>query len=66
MACIRATGSIEKQSGGSMSSEITYENVFNALKQYYEVEEDDSVWEIINDSDDPIEDIVNAVKIPGD
>lgn len=49
-----------------MSSEITYENVFNALKQYYEVEEDDSVWEIINDSDDPIEDIVNAVKILGD
>jgi len=46
-----------------MNPAITYENVFNALKQYYEVEEDDSVWELINDSDDPIEDIVNAIKI---
>ncbi len=59
-------GGIEKQAGGSMNPAITYENVFNALKQYYGVEEDDSVWEIINDSDDPIEDIVNAIKILGD
>ncbi|MGE1562181.1 hypothetical protein [Pantoea septica] len=46
-----------------IKGDVTYSRVFEALKGYYEVEEDDSVWEIINQCDDPIEDIVNAMKL---
>lgn len=47
-------------------SEINYGVIFDALKTYYEVEEDDSVWEILNQADDPIEEIANAMKVLGE
>lgn len=47
-------------------SEINYGVIFSALKEYYLVEEDDSVWEILNQTDDPIEDIANALKLIGE
>ncbi|HBQ8789197.1 TPA: hypothetical protein L9B29_005378, partial [Klebsiella quasipneumoniae] len=31
----------------------------------YEVESDDSVWEILNQSDDPVEEIAKALKLLG-
>ncbi|EOG8295983.1 hypothetical protein ACLIW6_000151 [Salmonella enterica subsp. enterica serovar Bredeney] len=47
-------------------SEINYSVIFDALKAYYEVEEDDSVWEIFNQADDQIEEITNALKVLGE
>ncbi|EJJ0532743.1 hypothetical protein NHN54_001962 [Salmonella enterica] len=47
-------------------SEINYSVIFDALKAYYEVEEDDSVWEIFNQADDQIEEIANALKMFGE
>ncbi|WP_080077379.1 hypothetical protein, partial [Salmonella enterica] len=47
-------------------SEINYSVIFDALKAYYEVEEDDSVWEIFNQADDQIEEIANALKVLGE
>lgn len=47
-------------------SQINYGIIFDALKAYYEVEEDDSVWEILNQADDPIEEIANALKVLGE
>jgi hypothetical protein len=44
-------------------SAINYSVIFELLKSYYEVEEDDSVWEILNQADDPIEEIANALKL---
>lgn len=44
-------------------SDINYGVIFDALKAHYEVEEDDSVWEILNQSDDPIEEIANCLKL---
>lgn len=43
----------------------TYAEIFDALKAYYEVDNDDSVWEIFNQSDDQIEEIANALKVMG-
>ncbi|UKL14860.1 hypothetical protein [Erwinia phage Gungnir39] len=42
-----------------------YAEIFDALKAYYEVDNDDSVWEIFNQADDQIEDIANALKVLG-
>ncbi|ENA1186718.1 hypothetical protein ABFT38_004886 [Salmonella enterica] len=47
-------------------SEINYGVIFDALMAYYEVEEDDSAWEILNQADDPIEEIANALKVLGE
>lgn len=44
-------------------SQINYSVLFDLLKAYYEVEEDDSVWEIFNQADDPIDDVANALKL---
>lgn len=44
-------------------SQLNYGVLFDLLKSYYEVEEDDSVWEIFNQADDPIEEIANALKL---
>lgn len=40
-----------------------YGQIFECLKAMYEVEADDSVWEIINQSDDPIDEIAKALKL---
>lgn len=42
-----------------------YGQIFECLKAMYEVESDDSVWEIINQSDDPIDEIAKALKLLG-
>lgn len=42
---------------------VTYSRLFEALKGMYEVEDDDSVWEIFNQTDDPIEDVVCALRL---
>lgn len=42
-----------------------YGQIFECLKVMYEVETDDSVWEIINQSDDPIDEIAKALKLMG-
>lgn len=47
-------------------SEINYSVLFDLLKAFYEVEEDDSVWEIFNQADDQIEEIANALKLLSD
>lgn len=47
-------------------SQLNYGVLFDALKVYYEVDEDDSVWEILNQADDPIEEIANALKLMQD
>lgn len=39
-----------------------YEKIFNALKAYYGVEDDDCVQEIIAQTDDVIEDIAKALE----
>lgn len=44
-------------------SQINYSVIFGLLKDYYEVEEDDSVWEILHQADDPIEEIANCLKL---
>nr|DAH52795.1 MAG TPA: hypothetical protein [Caudoviricetes sp.] len=44
-------------------SQLNYGVLFDALRAYYEVEDDDSVWEILNQADDPIEEIANALKL---
>lgn len=44
-------------------SQLNYGVLFDALKAYYEVDEDDSVWEIFNQADDQIEEIANALKL---
>lgn len=46
-------------------SDVNYSVIFEALKAYYEVDSDDSVWEIFNQSDDQIEEIANALKLLG-
>ena len=43
-----------------------YGQIFECLKSMYEVENDDSVWEILNQSDDPVEEIAKALKLLGD
>lgn len=45
---------------------ITYADIFNALKAYYEVQDDDSVWEVFNQADDQISEIANALKVRGE
>lgn len=47
-------------------SDINYGVIFEALKAYYEVEEDDSVYEIFNQTDERIEDIAQALKLLGE
>lgn len=47
-------------------SDINYDVIFEALKAYYEVEEDDSVYEIFNQTDERIEDIAQALKLLGE
>lgn len=42
---------------------VTYSRLFEALKGMYEVEDDDSVWEIFNQKYDPIEDVVCALRL---
>lgn len=42
---------------------VTYSRLFDALKGMYEVDDDDSVWEIFNQADDQIEEVVNALKL---
>ena len=42
---------------------VTYNQMYDALKAYYEVECDDSLIELINDSDDIIHDVVSALKL---
>ena len=44
-------------------SQLNYGVLFDTLKAYYEVDEDDSVWEIFNQADDQIEEIANALKL---
>lgn len=44
-------------------SQLDYGVLLDALKAYYEVDEDDSVWEIFNQADDQIEEIANALKL---
>lgn len=44
-------------------SDINYGVIFDLLKAHYEVEDDESVWEIFNQTDDQIEDISNALKL---
>lgn len=46
--------------------EINYLVIFDVFKVYYEVEEDDLVWEIFNQVDDQIEEIVNVLKVLGE
>lgn len=43
--------------------QLTYNQLYEALKSYYGVECDDSLIELINDSDDIIHDVVSAVKL---
>lgn len=47
-------------------SDINYGVIFKALKAYYEVEEDDSVYEIFNQTESRIEDIAQALKLLGE
>lgn len=42
---------------------VTYSRLFDALKGMYEVDDDDSVWEIFSQADDQIEEVVNALKL---
>lgn len=42
---------------------VTYSRLFDALKGMYEVDDDDSVWEIFNQADDQLEEVVNALKL---
>lgn len=42
---------------------VTYSRLFDALKGMYEVDNDDSVWEIFSQADDQIEEVVNALKL---
>ncbi len=42
---------------------VTYSRLFDALKAMYEVDDDDSVWEIFSQADDQIEEVVNALKL---
>lgn len=42
---------------------VTYSRLFEALRGMYEVEDDDAVWEIFNQTDDPIEDVVCALRL---
>ncbi|ELZ3649999.1 hypothetical protein ULT26_004293 [Salmonella enterica] len=44
-------------------SQLNYGVLFDTLKAYYEVEDDDSVWEILNQADDIIEEMANALKL---
>ncbi|EIX8205420.1 hypothetical protein MLA71_003392 [Salmonella enterica subsp. enterica serovar Infantis] len=43
-------------------SQLNYGVLFDTLKTYYEVDDDDSVWEILNQADDPIEEMANVIK----
>ncbi|POU43907.1 hypothetical protein C3374_22160 [Pantoea sp. PSNIH4] len=42
---------------------VTYSRLFDALKGMYEVDDDDSAWEILNQADDQLEEVVNALKL---
>lgn len=53
----------EEQRKALIEGEVTYSRLFEALKGLYEVEDDDAVWEIFNQTDDPLEDVVCALKL---
>lgn len=53
----------EEQKASLIEGEVTYSRLFEALKGLYEVEDDDAVWEIFNQTDDPLEDVVCALKL---
>lgn len=53
----------EEQRKALIEGEVTYGRLFDAIKGLYEVEDDDSVWEILNQTDDPLEDVVCALKL---
>lgn len=46
-----------------ITGEVTYYRLFEAMKAVYEVDNDDSVWEIFSQADDPFDEIVSALKL---
>lgn len=44
-------------------SQINYGVLFNLLKDYYEVEDDECVFEILYQAEDMLEEVVNALKL---
>lgn len=49
-----------------LGMKIKYDEIFQALKRYYEVEDDASVREILDQSDDCINDICEALNMEGE
>lgn len=43
--------------------EVTYARLFEAMRGFYEVDNDDNVWEIFSQTSDPFDDIVSALKL---
>lgn len=46
-----------------IKGEVTYARLFEAMRGFYEVDNDDNVWEIFSQTSDPFDDIVSALKL---